>query len=112
MTKRRKPIKNITRYTYDYADFEGWRLAICRYHVNYVRYFADKEYGGESASLAAAMTEREKNFSRLEEFPNEPGKVLEEFRAQKPTGSRRGRRGRSRITRKGQQRKSARKDEN
>lgn len=92
MTIRKNPIRNITRYTYDYAGFQGWRLAICRYHVNYVRYFADKEYGSAAESLAAAMDERKKIFDRMEEYPNEPGKVLAEFTAQKPVKNRRGRR--------------------
>lgn len=92
MTIRKNPIRNITRYTYDYAGFQGWRLAICRYHVNYVRYFADKEYGSADASLAAAMDERRKIFARMASCPHEPGKVLAEFAAQKPVKTRRGRR--------------------
>lgn len=92
MTIRRNPIRNITRYTYEYAGFQGWRLAICRYHVNYVRYFGDKEYGGAQKSLAAALDERRKIFARMEECPYAPGKILAEFAAQKPVKTRRGRR--------------------
>lgn len=99
MTKRKNPIRNITRYSYDYAGFQGWRLAICRYRVNYVRYFADREYGGAKESLAAAMEERKKIFARMESFPGEAGRILEEFTAQKPISTRRGRRCQRRIKR-------------
>lgn len=89
------PVRNITRFTYDTAAFQGWRLAICRYHVHYIRYFSDREYGGAQKALAAALAERERVYAGLSECPYDPKKVLETCRAD----ARAGRRARSRKVR-------------
>lgn len=99
-SKRRSGIRNITRFTYDYSGFQGWRLSICRHHFKYTRYFSDREYGGEQAALAAAKSEREIVYARLAEFPFEPKRVLEEFESSKPSGGRLHRRSGSRKGRK------------
>lgn len=52
-------LKNITRYTYETASFMGWRVAFSRRGRYVVQYFADLEYGGEDASLKAAMELRD-----------------------------------------------------
>ena len=92
------PIRNITRFTYDTASFQGWRLAICRHHVHYIRYFSDREYGGEQGALSAALEERSRVYARLAEFPYEPKKALEGFVESSPV-SRRTRREKSRRRR-------------
>lgn len=92
------PIRNITRFTYDSASFLGWRLAICRHHVHYIRYFSDREYGGEQGALAAALEERERVYARLAEFPYEPKKALEGF-VENRLVSRRARKGKNRRRR-------------
>ena len=92
------PIRNITRFTYDSAAFQGWRLAVCRHHEHYIRYFSDREYGGEQGALAAALEERARVYARLREFASEPKKVLEGFVEERP-GSRRSRRGKARRRR-------------
>jgi len=49
-----KSKKNLTRFTYENAAFEGWRLCISRSGTTFTKYFSDKKYGGPKKSLAAA----------------------------------------------------------
>lgn len=49
-----KSKKNLTRFTYENAAFEGWRLCISRSSSTFMRYFPDKKFGGPRKSLAAA----------------------------------------------------------
>jgi hypothetical protein len=49
-----KSKKNLTRFTYESAAFEGWRLCISRAGTTFTKYFPDKKFGGGKKSLAAA----------------------------------------------------------
>lgn len=49
-----KSKKNLTRFTYESAAFEGWRLCISRAGSTFTRYFPDKKLGGGKKSLAVA----------------------------------------------------------
>lgn len=49
-----KSKKNLTRFTYENAAFEGWRLCISRAGTNFTKYFPDKKYGSGKKSLDAA----------------------------------------------------------
>ena len=49
-----KSKKNLTRFSYESAAFEGWRLCISRAGSTFPRYFPDKKFGGGKQSLAAA----------------------------------------------------------
>lgn len=49
-----KSKKNLTRFTYETAAFEGWRLCISRSGTTFTRYFPDKKFGSAKESLAAA----------------------------------------------------------
>lgn len=49
-----KSKKNLTRFTYESAAFEGWRLCISRAGTTFTRYFPDKKFGGGKKSLVAA----------------------------------------------------------
>jgi hypothetical protein len=49
-----KSIKNLTRFTYETAAFQGWRLSISRAGAVFTKYFSDKKYGGEKPAFAAA----------------------------------------------------------
>lgn len=53
-TSNMKSKKNLTRFTYESAAFEGWRLCISRAGTTFTRYFPDKKFGGGKKSLAAA----------------------------------------------------------
>ena len=49
-----KSKKNLTRFTYESAAFEGWRLCISRAGTTFTRYFPYKKFGGPRKSLNAA----------------------------------------------------------
>ncbi|HEX5791329.1 MAG TPA: hypothetical protein VFY13_09240 [Luteolibacter sp.] len=49
-----KSKKNLTRFTYETAAFEGWRLCISRAGSTFMRYFPDKKFGSPRKSLVAA----------------------------------------------------------
>lgn len=49
-----KSKKNLTRFTYESAAFEGWRLCISRAGTTFTKYFPDKKYGSGKKSLTAA----------------------------------------------------------
>ncbi len=49
-----KSKKNLTRFTYETAAFEGWRLSISRAGTTFTKYFPDKKYEGGVKSLEAA----------------------------------------------------------
>ena len=49
-----KSKRNLTRFTYETAAFEGWRLCISRAGSTFTKYFPDKKFGGGKKSLAAA----------------------------------------------------------
>ena len=49
-----KSKKNLTRFTYETAAFEGWRLCISRAGSTFTKYFPDKKFGGGKKSLVAA----------------------------------------------------------
>jgi hypothetical protein len=49
-----KSKKNLTRFTYETAAFEGWRLCLSRAGTTFTKYFPDKKFGGGRKSLAAA----------------------------------------------------------
>jgi hypothetical protein len=49
-----KSKKNLTRFTYESAAFEGWRLSLSRKGATCTKYFSDKKFGTPRKSLAAA----------------------------------------------------------
>ncbi len=51
-----KSKRNLTRFTYETAAFEGWRLCISRAGTTFTKYFPDKKYGSGRKSLAVAET--------------------------------------------------------
>ncbi len=79
-----KTYKHITRFTYEFTSFQGWRLTICRQQRHYTRYFSDKQYGGEEAALQAALHTRDLLMASLAEFPANPECAFEKCRAEEP----------------------------
>ncbi len=80
MTKTR----NITRYeagmggTY---SFKGWRLCITRQKERFVRYFSDREHGGDAdAALKKALRMREDIIAELNNGKEAPAAVFARFR--------------------------------
>jgi hypothetical protein len=59
-----KSKRNLTRFTYETAAFEGWRLCISKTGTTFTKYFSDKKFGSGKKSLAAA----EKTLNELKEI--------------------------------------------
>ncbi len=75
-----KSIRNITRFTYEFTSFQGWRVTLCRHQVHFTRYFSDKQYGSEEASFAAAVEMRNRVLASLRENPQHPEIAFAPFR--------------------------------
>lgn len=49
-----KSKKNLTRFTYETAAFQGWRLCLSKKGTTFTKYFSDKKFETGKKSLAAA----------------------------------------------------------
>lgn len=66
--------RNLTRYTYENTDFQGWRVSIQRCGRIITRYFSDMQYGSEEASLQEATAYRDRVLTEMEQNRNDlPG---------------------------------------
>ncbi len=63
--------RNITRYTYENTDFQGWRVSIQRCGRIITRYFSDLQYGSEEESFRQALAYRDEVLSGMAEHRNE-----------------------------------------
>ena len=72
-----QPRKNITRFTYEFTSFQGWRVTLCRQQIHFTRYFSDKQYGSPEASLCAAVKVLERVKEHLRLYPNDPARAFE-----------------------------------
>ncbi len=70
-----KSKKNLTRFTYESAAFEGWRLCISRAGTTFTKYFPDKKFGGGKKSLAVAEEALASLKTILEENKRVEGKL-------------------------------------
>ncbi|MBQ9835965.1 MAG: hypothetical protein IJO34_06575 [Akkermansia sp.] len=75
-----KSIRNITRFTYEFTSFQGWRVTLCRNQVHFTRYFSDKQYGSEEASLDAAVEMRNRVLESLRHHRDNPELAFAPFR--------------------------------
>lgn len=75
-------MKNITRFTYEFTSFQGYRVTLCRKQVHFTRYFSDKQYGGQEAALQAAKETRERVLEYLKKYPNDPAKAFDLCRSE------------------------------
>lgn len=72
-------MKNITRYDGGQGPkkgFCGWRLCLTRSKEVFVRYFTDREYGSDKASLEAALAMREKMQEELAKGDKTPAEIF------------------------------------
>ncbi len=79
-----KPIRNITRFTYEFTSFQGWRVTLCRHQIHFTRYFSDRQYGGESEALAAAVATRNRVLENLRIYPDDPERAFALCREEEP----------------------------
>lgn len=63
--------KNITRYTYESTDFQGWRVSIQRCGRIITRYFSDLQCGSEEESYRQAVAYRDKVFAQMARHKND-----------------------------------------
>ncbi len=77
-------LRNITRFTYEFTSFLGWRVAVCRKQKYFIRYFSDRQYGGKAESLAAALAVRDMLLEELRLYPNDPATAFEHCRTAGP----------------------------
>lgn len=72
-------MKNITRYDGGQGPkkgFCGWRLCLTRSKEVFVRYFTDREYGSDKASLDAALAMREEMQEALAKGDKTPAEIF------------------------------------
>ncbi len=70
--------KNITRYTYENTDFQGWRVSIQRCGRIITRYFSDLQYGSEEESFREAIAYRDQVFSQMAVHRNDLAGYMDE----------------------------------
>lgn len=75
-------MRHITRFTYEFTNFQGWRVAISRQGVSLARYFSDKQYGDSEIALAQAINFRDMVLDELLQFPARTQEILMKHRAQ------------------------------
>lgn len=71
-----QPRKNITRFTYEFTSFQGWRVTLCRQQKHFTRYFSDKQYGGAEPALRAAIEVLDRVKEHLLIYPNDPAQAF------------------------------------
>ena len=74
--------RHITRFTYKFTNFQGWRVAITRQGVALARYFSDKQYGAPEIALAEATHFRDLVLEELALEPARTQEILMKHRAQ------------------------------
>lgn len=70
--------RNITRYTYENTDFQGWRVSIQRCGRIITRYFSDLHYGSEEESHRHALDYRDYVFERMAERKDDLADYMDE----------------------------------
>ncbi len=74
--------RHITRFTYEFTNFQGWRVAISRQGVSLARYFSDKQYGDSEIAREQAISFRDMVLDELRQFPERTQEILMKHRAQ------------------------------
>ncbi len=79
-------LRHITRFTYTYTNFQGWRVAINRQGTTLARYFSDKQYGSEDAARDEAIRFRDMLLDEINQNPLHTREILDKYRVlgQKP----------------------------
>lgn len=75
-------LRHITRFTYKYTNFQGWRVAINRQGTTLARYFSDKQYGSEEEAREQALHFRDMLLDELNQNPGNTREILDKYRVQ------------------------------
>lgn len=73
-------LRHITRFTYKYTNFQGWRVAINRQGTTLARYFSDKQYGSEEEARDQAIRFRDMLVEELNQNPQYTREILDKYR--------------------------------
>lgn len=73
-------LRHITRFTYTYTNFQGWRVAINRQGTTLARYFSDKQYGSEDEAREQAIRFRDMLLDELNRNPQQTREILDKYR--------------------------------
>ena len=73
-------LRHITRFTYKYTNFQGWRVAINRQGTTLARYFSDKQYGSEEEARDQAIRFRDMLVDELNRNPQYTREILDKYR--------------------------------
>lgn len=73
-------LRHITRFTYTYTNFQGWRVAINRQGSTLARYFSDKQYGSEIAARDEAIRFRDMLIDEINRNPQHTREILDKYR--------------------------------
>ena len=73
-------LRHITRFTYTYTNFQGWRVAINRQGTILARYFSDKQYGSEIAARDEAIRFRDMLMDEINQNPQRTREILDKYR--------------------------------
>ena len=72
--------RHITRFTYKFTNFQGWRVAISRQGMSLARYFSDKQYGDADIAREQALNFRNLVLEELRLHPEQTREILERHR--------------------------------
>ncbi|MBR4311412.1 MAG: hypothetical protein IKT79_10310 [Akkermansia sp.] len=75
-------LKHITRFTYEFTNFQGWRVAIRRQGHTLTRYFSDKQYEAPEIAYEHALRFRDTVLEELDSHPENALEILTKHRAQ------------------------------
>lgn len=73
-------LRHITRFTYEFTNFQGWRVAISRQGTTLARYFSDKQYGGSEEAREQAITFRDMVLEEIRVNPEKTRDILYKYR--------------------------------
>lgn len=72
--------RHITRFTYTFTNFQGWRVAIRRNGYTLTRYFSDRQYKESEAAFEQAVAFRDSVLNDLAQNPGNELAVLSRYR--------------------------------
>lgn len=73
-------LRHITRFTYEFTNFQGWRVAISRQGTTLARYFSDKQYGSPEQAKEHALAFRDMVLEEINRDPAKTRDILYKYR--------------------------------
>lgn len=73
-------LRHITRFTYEFTNFQGWRVAISRQGTTLARYFSDKQYGSPELARDQALAFRDMVLDEISQNPGMTRDILYKYR--------------------------------